>query len=137
MSKPWDVPSFPPTTTNHVEPIYCGVGKVLSSWEGIEEQLSRVYSFACGKPDQRETISNYGTERIFVTRLQKLKEQAATLFKKIHSQEIEGKFDNIIEHLVGFSGRRNEVAHGIVRPIQIYTAFANQHELLPVSRTLS
>jgi hypothetical protein len=131
MNRPWDAPDFPPTITDQVEPIYCGVGRVLTSWEGIEEQLSRLYSFASGRPDERETIAKYGSERIFVNRLHKLKMEASALFSKIHSQEIEGEFDSIVELLIGFSGRRNEVAHGIVRPIQIYTAFATLQDFRP------
>lgn len=69
MGNPWDSPPLPIELSRTPEPVYIEVGRVLSSWEGIEVQLSRIYSFVNNKPDDIPTMDLYGDDRrIFVIR---------------------------------------------------------------------
>lgn len=126
MDKPWNRPPLPSTADTDATALYAGVGKVMSEWEGIETQLYRIFSFLCFAPDDRQMMQRYGEERIFLNRFTQLKAEAYKLFCKRHNQEIEGDFDTISAVVEGYSGRRNDVAHGIVQNVNYYAFFTDK-----------
>jgi hypothetical protein len=123
MSNPWDVPPLPSTADEDDNATYAGVGRVLTQWEGIESNLSRIFSMFHNKPDDYETIRKYGEPLVFTYRFSNLQRVATQFFIKRHNQEIEGTLDEMADKIVGFSLRRNEVAHGIVNMVQFYPWF--------------
>lgn len=127
---PWERPSLPTVADRDETVVYAGVGHVMSKWESIEIQLYRIFSFFCLKPDDRKTMERYGEERIFVNRFAQLKAEAHKLFCVRHHQEIEGQFDRLAVAVEGYSGRRNDVAHGIVQMVQYFEFFRSSAESL-------
>ncbi len=96
---------------------YAGVGRALTQWEEIELALSFLYGTFVGKPNDAEAFREYGKGPIFDSRMTGLKEAAAKFFIAHHHQELEGVFDKLAEDIRNFSHRRNEIAHGTVRPM--------------------
>ena len=125
MTNPWDRPTLPTSADLSIDDVYSGVGHVTSQWEGIEVQLCRMYSFFVLKPDDRMVMHDYGDQKIFMMRFEVLKQKAESFFCTKPSQEIEAKFDDLAKALDGYSARRNEVAHGIAMPAQIYKFFTD------------
>lgn len=125
---PWDPIPIP----THADPIdsatYEGVGRVISQWESVEFQLSRLYSAFVGDSDG-PPIQQYGVGRIFKERLAILERSAQQWFISQPSQHAEGHFDRIVEQVRGFADRRNEVAHGIVFPVHTVSFFMETMKL--------
>jgi hypothetical protein len=119
MNNPWDIPPLPTVADEDIEITYSGIGRVTSAWEGIEVNLGRIYSFLLEDPDGYETMRKYGEGRIFKDRFKELQRAADQFFFKRHDQQIEGEFHHLAIKVVGFSDRRNDVAHSIVNPIHL------------------
>jgi hypothetical protein len=116
MSNPWDVPPLPIVGDADIMTTYAGVGIVLSAWEEIELSLSQFYSFMVGRPYHIDAMREYGRGTIFRERMKILVDETHI---RLCCQTQEGEFDKIAEECIGFSNRRNDVAHGIVRPIEM------------------
>lgn len=121
---PWDPIPIPTHADKTDSATYEGVGRVISQWEAVEFQLSRLYSAFVGDPDG-ESIQQYGTGRIFRDRLTLLEGVAAQWFIANPSQHSEGHFERLIEQARGFADRRNEIAHGIVFPVHTVSYFVS------------
>jgi hypothetical protein len=120
MSNPWDNPPLPSNGDVNIDAVFNGVGRVMTQWEGIEVGLSRIYSHFLFMPDDFPTIRKYGSGYKFRDRFADLEEVAERFFVAHPDQHLEGEFHQIGVYVVGFSDRRNDVAHGIVNPIQFY-----------------
>lgn len=124
MPNPWDPFPIPNAGDEEDARTYEGIGRVVSAWESVEFQLSRIYSIFVGDPDGN-AIYDYGKGRIFRDRLTALRQTAATRFQTKPDQTMEGEFDRVCAHAESFSFRRNEVAHGIVMRVDQITFFRN------------
>jgi hypothetical protein len=120
MSDPWDAPPFPTRGDDADDTTYAAVGRFISAWEEAEVALSLVHAALVKRPFDAEAIWGYGDERIFRDRLKALNNVAAGFFCGRPDQALEGDFKALSDKACGFAARRNEVAHGIVRPIQWY-----------------
>lgn len=126
MSHNWEFPpSLPDRGDDSPDAVFLGVGKVMSGWETIEFELSRLYSVFAGDPDG-DAMREYGKPTIARLRLEGLSKAANSFFVKRPSQEREGRFLSIVKHLGHFASRRNEVAHGIVFDVQRIKAFTEK-----------
>jgi hypothetical protein len=118
MPNPWDIPPFP----DHGDPVddhtYAGVGRVLSQWEVIEIEISGIYAAFTGRYHSVAVRHEYGAGLIFTLRADLTKKAAQKFFIKKPNQNLEACFDLLMNEVENFSDRRNEVAHGIVRPLQ-------------------
>jgi len=114
MSNPWDIPPLPTVADVDIDKTYCGVGCVISNWEGIEVNLSRIFSMFHAKTDDYETMQKYGGPTKFIHRFGQVRKFATEFFVKRHNQEIEGTLDELADQITGFSHRRNDLAHAIV-----------------------
>jgi hypothetical protein len=99
---------------------YAGVGRVLSEWEGIEVGLCRIFSFLKDDPDGA-SMKEYGQPRIFRERYSTLLRMADQFFVSFPDQLLEGTLHQLSSQIFRHSDRRNEVAHGIVMPINAYS----------------
>ena len=117
MSNPWDPPHLPKDGDPDIELTYAGVGNVMSQWEGVEVTLSHLYSHFVGKEYQAEAMHEYGKPQTFRERLKILNQTANRYFC---DQVQEADFDRLTNELIGYSNRRNDIAHGIVRPCEWY-----------------
>jgi hypothetical protein len=95
---------------------FAGVGMVLSEWEGIEVSLCRIYSFFLGDPDG-PSMQAYGKPTIFRNRWNGFKAAGEQFFVSHCNQDLEGFLEKLETELLEMADRRNEVAHGIVMPI--------------------
>jgi hypothetical protein len=122
MPDPWDRPPIAPVGDASADITYTAVGRFLSQWEGLEIELSDLYAIFIGKYEKREAYEEYyNKSRTLSSRIKLLNESAYSFFIIHPSQTDEGDFSNLTARILGFSDRRHEIAHGIVRP---YVAYA-------------
>ena len=70
-------------------------------------------------------MQGYGQGRIFRDRFNILIKSAKRYFIKSPNQELEGELCFLLQRVLGFSDRRNEVAHGIIFQLQRMKFFKN------------
>lgn len=118
MSEPWARPSFPKHGNRSPKTLYASIGYALMEWENVEGECAHLYSMFT-KDTQFSTEANleYGVATNFKDRFKSLQEAACASFKKRPCQTIEGEFDHLFRLILGFSVRRNEIAHGRARPM--------------------
>lgn len=124
MPLPYEPPSLPSAGDANQDDTFCGVGRVMSAWETLEFQLSRLHSYFLGDPDG-DAIRDYGKGSIFSNRVKRLSEAAEAFFVFNPDQALEGEFDTIVSELMHLANRRNEVAHGIRCNLSVVAAFAD------------
>jgi hypothetical protein len=115
---PWQSTSFPQNGDVHDIATYAGVGRVLSQWEEVEVRLGAIYTILTGQPDDVDAFREYGIGRIFVDRVKTFERAACAFFIPRPNQRLEGRIHDLLREVKRLSDKRNEVAHGIVRPIQ-------------------
>ena len=115
MTNPWDKPPIPKLGDDSEDITYAGVGRVMSAWEQVEIELGFTYGQFLKRSDHRNAIREYGQGRIFSERLSILTRASDIHFRRYPNQDEEGAFLMLRKAIEGFSGRRNDVAHGIVR----------------------
>jgi hypothetical protein len=113
---PWDRPPFP-GRGNSQRTLYEAIGRALMAWEEVEGAFAHLYStFLTGWPFDVGANHQYGEPLNFVHRVDGLRVIGCRYFYKHPSQALEGEFDVILRFALGWSGRRNDVAHGRARP---------------------
>jgi len=118
MAKPWDSLPLPRDGDLDEKVTYEWLGRVLCRWELIEFTLARLYSLFVDDPDGSLALREFGEGRTVPDRDKLLRSAAEKWFaQKGTTQKTEGRFDKFMQEYVGFSDRRNEVAHGIVHPV--------------------
>lgn len=116
MADPWDRPPFAKHGTRQ-RTLYEAVGRALMNWEDAEGVFAHLYSaMLTGTRFNTQANQEYGEPLNFVHRMERLKTGACRYFQKHCSQDFEGEFDQIAKLALGWSGRRNDVAHGRARP---------------------
>ena len=115
MPEPWDRPPIPTKGDENNDSTYSAVGRVLTQWERVEVELAHLYACFKGQPtNSLNQIREYGSGTIFRERAQKLADAAHSYFRANCCQHHEGDFDALMRRCLGFSARRNDVAHGVV-----------------------
>ena len=114
MANAWDAPPLPDHGDDDIDTTFAGVGRVLSQWESIELELSVLYALFTGRAGDSEATREYGKGRIFTDRATAVEDLAE---KWLRDQTLESEFGQIMCTIRHFADRRNDVAHGIVRPI--------------------
>ncbi len=126
LGKPWDRPRGGPNRQGDAtdEPIYRAIGRVLSNWEGVEVALLVLCSALCedGESPQAE-ISHLQNVFQIERRAVSVLDAADKFIESTHllseqAQELRNEIESILSAYVGWSGRRNDVAHGAVTPMQ-------------------
>lgn len=129
MADPWDPLPLPSRGDDDEDATYAGVGRVISRWEAVEVELARLYTVLVGRPHEADTIREYGSGRIFHERLATVCTAAEAYFRANPNQASEGETRELLRKVRGYSDRRNEVAHGIVR--QMHWVRALRENLSP------
>jgi hypothetical protein len=116
---PWAAPPRPPIGDAEVNEIYRAVGEALSSWELVEEgvaQLFALFTSAASRYRNAEpAIRAYGSVVSFQARAEMVLAAGKCFFHGWtgdHACPFESQFDSLITECRGWSGRRNDVAHG-------------------------
>lgn len=118
MTEPWDIPPFPSHGDDDAGDTHKMAGQAITEWNEMEYYLSHLYSQFVGKPANIATMRKYGAGKIFADRAKGLEKAAEAFFIKHPSQKIEGEFCHLMRRIRLFADRRNEIAHGVVRPLQ-------------------
>jgi hypothetical protein len=117
--KPWDLPTPLNNGDDTAEPLFTAVGRALSNWEHVENQLANLFVVLVGAKVTRDmpapAARAYGTILSFQSRLAML-EAAARAFFLSHPKigEEQKLWSDLSKQLDGFSSRRNDIAHGSV-----------------------
>jgi hypothetical protein len=116
MPEPWDPPPLPKRGNKSCRALYEAIGRALSTWEELETVLAGLYAALCGH-SQFDPAANdgYGKELNFRSRLAALERAGCRYFMKNPDQTLEGELAWVIRNSAGYSQRRNDVAHGVVR----------------------
>jgi hypothetical protein len=120
MPDPWHPPPFPKRGNRSSRALYEAIGRALSTWEELETMLAHLYAALCGR-SQFDTKANhaYGEELNFRNRLTELEHAGCRYFVKRPNQTQEGELAWVIRYVRGYSQRRNDVAHGVVRVLRM------------------
>jgi hypothetical protein len=118
MTDPWDIPAFPNKADTDDSATFAGVGRVLTEWELVEFVLGTIYSIFRG--DLRlKLVHEYGAlGEVFSRRYPRLKTESNSYFARYPNQSVERQFYKLLKQAIGYSGRRNDVAHGFVFAVQ-------------------
>jgi hypothetical protein len=118
MTNPWDIPAFPNKADTDDSATFAGVGRVLTEWELVEFVLGIIYSVFRGDLTLK-LIHEYGAlGEVFIRRYPRLKAESDSYFARCPNQSIERQFYKLLERAIGYSGRRNDVARGMVFAVQ-------------------
>lgn len=116
MPQPWDRPSFPKRGNLSQRVLYASIGHALMNWEEIEGACAHLYStLTKGHPYDTAANQEYGEPHNFIQRFTKLQKAMCDYTKIKPSQKREGEFDRLSKLILGFSKRRNDIAHGRAR----------------------
>lgn len=118
MSNPWDVPPLPDTGDPHAHSIFAAVGRAMTQWEHVEAALGDLFAFLVGGyfGITEPAVRAYGSVPSFNARAGMLEEAAAAYFHANPNPEFSERFRQVVTvQCRGFSGRRNDIAHGRVQ----------------------
>jgi hypothetical protein len=125
MTDPWDRPPFPIKGALIDDEIYLAMGHALSAWEEYEVDLSWLYAVLTERPVHSEAayqdyVANADN---FIQRATKLETAGCRYFCRRPNQPDEADFIEILRTGRGWSLRRNDIAHSVVRPApRVYDA---------------
>ena len=133
---PWDRPPIPPHGDPHESITYAAIGAFLTQWEMLESELSHLYAIFIGKYFEPEAYDQYyDKSKTFAMRLKSCENAAFIFFTKRPSQADEGDFSELMKRVAGFSERRHEIAHGVVRPYLFYARLTEWSD--PMNRDIT
>jgi hypothetical protein len=117
MSNPWDIRGPSPTGDESEEAMFVAVGRALSNWEHLEEDLADLFSFLVGSQelvhDAGDPASRvYGVVPTFNIRADMLDAAANVFFMNNPSAMLQREYKDSIAQCRRYAARRNEIAHG-------------------------
>lgn len=118
MAELWDRPPFPRRGNRSQRVLFEAIGRALMAWEEVEVSLSHIYSAM--KTESRfddAAAHEYGAPNSFWARLTLLEQEAQQFFRRRPHQDREAEFCGILRLARGYAGRRNDIAHAVVRHI--------------------
>lgn len=119
---PWDVREFEEAEKDP-NTIYLSVGKALSAWERVEQQLSYLFAYFCvGTGSGEESFPAkraFGSVVTFRGRTDMLHAAAEAYFIPFPNHEMNRRFFDLLNLARKFSPRRNEIAHGYVTSVYL------------------
>jgi hypothetical protein len=113
--KPWEVPDQPKFGDTSNDITFRAVGQALSQWEWFEGNLSLAFSYLIGTGYGNIAASRaYGSVEVFRVRKNLIENAAEVYFKYTKDDHLQAELESLLKQANEFSGRRNEIAHGIV-----------------------
>lgn len=139
MSPSWDPPKFPERGDSDHSVLLESVGRALTSWEDLESFLAHLYAGLSEKSLYDQTaIYEYGALPNVPSRVEALRLAGNAYFIKYPHQTLEAELCWVANNFLGWSQRRNDVAHGVVRLIDMakdrrktFLSSANEWALVP------
>jgi hypothetical protein len=116
----WDRPDPMPGKGNKgPEAVYAAVGEALSIWETVEEHLAHIFSVLIGlRRPSTAAVRAYGSLTTFRGKSEMIAAAAEVYFHDHPDEGLQQKFNDALKAAIGFSARRNEIAHGIVQQLK-------------------
>ena len=117
MNAPWEVKPPSDDGDREIDVLYAAVGRALSRWEELEEDLADLFSGLVGSTAGVHDFSNpacraYGSIPNFNTRADMLSAAAAAFFENVDRPHLESSYNELIKLCRRFAARRNDIAHG-------------------------
>jgi hypothetical protein len=118
MTNPWDIPPAPAVGDASEDITFAAVGRALTRWEEFEVLFASLFSTLVGKDDNTAAaIRAYGSVITFRGRADLIRAAAEVHFRLFPNDALAKTFNTFVNQLTNnASPRRNEIAHGIVRP---------------------
>jgi hypothetical protein len=118
--KLWDPPPSPEIGDKSADDTFLAVGKALTEWEKLESAFSRLFGGFLGMGDHSLAASRaYGSVLTFRGRSEMVTAAAEAFYFEKPDADLERVTKEIIKRSIGFSARRNEIAHGVVAAIYV------------------
>ena len=115
--QPWEVPDPPRIGDATSDITFRAVGAALSQWEYFEGNLSLAFSFLIGSGyGNVAALRAYGSVESFRGRANMIEEAGEVYFKYEPDEKLQASIKELLTRARQLSGRRNEIAHGIVSP---------------------
>jgi hypothetical protein len=112
---PWDRPQFPVRGDRDVKNTYEWVGQALSAWETFEASFGAIFGILVGDSDLiSPAMRAYGSIISFKGKRDLVIAAGAAFFLR-YPHPAAAFLDDILEEANGWSGRRNDIAHGVVQ----------------------
>jgi hypothetical protein len=118
MASPWDIPPPPATGDTSEDTTFAAVGRALTRWEEFEVMFASLFSTLVGTDDNTAAaIRAYGSVITFRGRAEMVRAAGEVHFRLFPNDALAKAFNTFVNQLTNnASPRRNEIAHGIVRP---------------------
>lgn len=115
--KPWDRTPWPDDGDPEQNATYAAVGAALSQWALFEVVLGRLFE-AFITLDLASDAGRRAFEavRTFESRSSMLRAAGQSYFASFHNKQVNSDFDELLKAAKNYSERRNEIAHGAVKP---------------------
>jgi hypothetical protein len=108
---PWNPLAVEPRGDFEPDTLYAAVGRALSAWEMMEGILANVFALLC-RAEFEGAVRAYGAVAAFSGRKSML-EEAFACFPDRGKDGVK-ELPALLAKIQQFSGRRNEIAHGVV-----------------------
>jgi hypothetical protein len=121
MPKPWAMVARTKRGAATDDALYIAVGAALSTWELVEEGLAELFALFIGAPEagpasgHQPAIRAYGSVISFKGRIEMVSAAAQAFFHKEPDSPVYQQFGRLMVEASGYSGRRNDIAHGRVQ----------------------
>lgn len=116
--KPWDRPLNAELGDELEDATYAAIGRALSSWERFELAMGGLFSRFLGVGgDTLPAIRAYGSVTTFRGRADMIQAASEAYFFARPHGDLSPRVASLLKEARGYSPRRNEIAHGIVRMI--------------------
>jgi len=113
--KPWELPALPINGDKTEQEIYYAVGRALDIWNNVENVFGVLFTDLNGLALGGEAMHRaFGSVITFRGKADMLAAAGEVYFHKNPHSGNEQRFSWALERGLGFSARRNEIAHGIV-----------------------
>lgn len=125
MPNPWDRPPKATSANADQNDIFRAVGQALSAWESVEHYIARIFAvlvaekisgppYATSADGSSPAARAYGSVISFQGRATMVEAAANAFFYTHPHPEFPGRLRKLMKTAVGWTARRNDVAHGIV-----------------------
>ncbi len=109
MRQPWDVPPTPAYGDSHEDAISIAVGRALTAWEFLEEELAEIFAIMVNAEmadlERVPAIRAYGSVITARGRADMLEAAAEAYFVNKPDEQLKSEFDSVLAHYRGYSGR--------------------------------
>jgi hypothetical protein len=113
---PWDPPPLPERGDATEDITFAAVGRALTGWEIFEQSFALLFAVILGAQPSYAAMRAYGSVLTFRGRSEMVKQAAEAHFQQFPNRDVLAQLRQLLKDANNYSPRRNEIAHGFVRP---------------------